>query len=528
MKRRRFFAFAFASLAVSSLAMTVAVLIAPTASAEKSPASRYGVINGTVNAATVHEVAGSSAFPNFTTGAVDNYYSMAHSHVDNAPFAEGTSSPADTGPIGQTAAATHFQQPQYADARWPDKNSGQAAVGKQGGPYAVASASDYKATAQCSEASNGASAPGFSAPKGFSQKLSSALAAWKAKWLVPLKLKAPATPVPKPRVPVTVPTVPSVPTPTVPTPTVPTPTVSVPLPTSKTSASTTASSSNRRLASAGDGGALFESSSLATVDPGSGDVVTKGESSLGRVSLGKGQIVIQSINVSVTVTNDGTPAGKVAVNVGAASIGGVPVTIDQDGVRVKEKGANLPYTKADDSLNAALKKAGIELHTVAPEVTKMPNAQTVTATGVHVAFVQPETNAPGVPAQYVDHILGEVFVDSLAAPAPPLMRLDLGGGTGSTGNAGGGGLIGSGSSSGGAGLGSSSSTGLSGGGAPGSGYSSQPGSSGSAAQAVPASSSVLTSVTRKPVWLLAAYLVWQALVIGTGVSLRSWGMGRPS
>jgi len=195
------------------------------------------------------------------------------------------------------------------------------------------------------------------------------------------------------------------------------------------------------------------------------------------VSLGKGQIVIQSINVSVTVTNDGTPAGKVAVNVGAASIGGVPVTIDQDGVKVKEKGANLPYTKADDSLNAALKKAGIELHTVAPEVTKMPNAQTVTATGVHVAFVQPETNAPGVPAQYVDHILGEVFVDSRP---------------------------------------------------PGSGNSSQPGSSGSAAQAVSASSSVLTSVTRKPVWLLAAYLVWQALVIATGVSLRSWGMGRPA
>jgi hypothetical protein len=27
---------------------------------------------------------------------------------------------------------------------------------------------------------------------------------------------------------------------------------------------------------------------------------------------------------------------------------------------------------------------------------------------------------------------------------------------------------------------------------------------------------------RKPLWLLVAYLVWQALVIGTGVSLRNW------
>jgi hypothetical protein len=35
-------------------------------------------------------------------------------------------------------------------------------------------------------------------------------------------------------------------------------------------------------------------------------------------------------------------------------------------------------------------------------------------------------------------------------------------------------------------------------------------------------------VTSKPVWLLAAYLVWQTLVIGTGISLRRWGMGGAS
>ena len=45
-------------------------------------------------------------------------------------------------------------------------------------------------------------------------------------------------------------------------------------------------------------------------------------------------------------------------------------------------------------------------------------AETVTATGVHVVFTQP-VNQPGVPAQYVEHILGEVFVDSLATPATP-------------------------------------------------------------------------------------------------------------
>jgi uncharacterized membrane protein YgcG len=523
--RPRFFAFAFGSLAVCSLAMTVAVLVAPAASAGDSAASRYGVVNATVNAATVHDVAGSTAFPNFTTGAVDNYYSMAHSAVDNSPFAEGTASPFDTGPIGQTAAAGHFQQPQYADARWPDKNLGKASYGNPGGPHAVATAASYNATAQCSEASSdgGASPPGIAIPKADSRKLGAAIAAWKAKWAVPLKLKMPATGS-KPKVPVPVP---SVPTPTVPTPTVPTlptPTVSVPLPTSKPSSSTKSSSSNRKLASAsGDGGALLESSTLATVDPGSGNVITTGESRLGRVSLGKGQIVIHGIDVTVTVTNSGTPTGKVAVNVGAASIGGIPVTIDQDGVHVKGQGPNLPYAKADDSLNAALKKAGIQLHTVEPEITKLPNEQTIIVSGVHVGFVQP-VDAPGVPSQYVDHIIGEVFVDSLAVPAPPIPKLDLSGGPGSSGSAG---SVGSGSGGSALGGSGSGSAGFSSGGGTSSGYSSQPGSGGSAAQAVPVSST-LTSLTHKPVWLLAAYLVWQTLVIGTGISLRYWGMGRPS
>src|SRR3954451_11050202 len=128
-------------------------LTTPETTTPDTPADRFLVLNGTVNAASDHEIIGSSAFPNFTTGAVDNYYSMAHSHVDNSPFAEGTASPADTGPIGQTAAAGNTQQPQYADARWPGSPN-EATYGSQGGPYAVASASDYSATAEASAASN--------------------------------------------------------------------------------------------------------------------------------------------------------------------------------------------------------------------------------------------------------------------------------------------------------------------------------------------------------------------------------------
>ena len=509
MKRRKLIALAIGSLAVSSLAMTVALLVAPPATAAKSATSRYGVINGTVNAATVHEIAGTSAFPNFTTGAVDNYYSMAHSAIDNSPSAEGTSSPADTGPVGQTAAATHFQQPQYADARWPGKDSGKASFGNQGGPYAVATATSYHATAECSEASSGASTPGMAAPPNFTRKLNVALAAWKAKWLVPLKLKLPSVPTPKkPKVPVHVPTVP---TPTVPTLPVSTPTVTVPsLPVAQPASLTKTSS--KPSSSGNEGGAAFESATLAAVDPHSGAVVTKGESSLGRLDIGNGQIVIRGIDVSVAVTNSGKPKSKVAVNVGAASIGGVPVTIDQDGVHIKGTSSNLPYAKADDALNGALKKAGVELHTVEPEIKKKANELTITATGVHVAFVQP-ADAPGVPTQFVDHIVGEVFVDSLAAPAPPVPNVNFAGGAGSAlGGTASGGSFGSGS------------TGFSSGGGSSSGYASQPASSGSAAQASSAPS-LLSTLTNRPTWLLVGFLVWQTLLIGTGVSLRHWSMG---
>ena len=69
----------------------------------------------------VHVIGGSNAFPDFRTGAVDNSYPLAAAHVDASPAALATASVADTGPLGQTAAATAngVQQPQYATANYP-------------------------------------------------------------------------------------------------------------------------------------------------------------------------------------------------------------------------------------------------------------------------------------------------------------------------------------------------------------------------------------------------------------------------
>ena len=116
------------------------------------------------------------------------------------------------------------------------------------------------------------------------------------------------------------------------------------------------------------------------------------------------------------ITNSGTPKGTASVSVGGATVGGVPVTIDQNGVHVQGQGSGLPYGQADDALNAALKTAGVQMYTVDPQTTKSANELTITATGVHVVFAQP-VDQSGVPSQTVEHIVGEVFADSLAAPA---------------------------------------------------------------------------------------------------------------
>jgi uncharacterized membrane protein YgcG len=485
------------TVVASALGLSALVFVATPASASSDPSARYGVINVTVDAATDHEIGTSSAFPNFTNGAVDNYYSMAHSHIDNSPFAQGTASPADSGPIGQTGAAqAGQQQPQYADARWPGAKQGRtASFGNSGGPSAYATASFYKATALSTEASDAGAPAGtmkIAAPKAVERRLRIAIAAWKEIWMSRLRIPNFAdNPLPIPTV-----TIPTVPVPTLPT---------------TTSRTTTTSPTTTSSGGGGGGGGGsapanggFVSQSVARLDPKSRAVLASGESSMGTVNIAAGQIVLKHVNVKVTIKNTGRAKGTVTDSVGGATVGGVPVTIDQHGVHVAGQGSGLPFGQADDALNTALKNAGVEIYTVSPEVKKSTNELAITATGVHVAFVQP-VNQSGVPSQTVDHIIGDVFIDSLAAPAPPLPKLPLGNsGSGSSPS------VGNGGSTGGSGGGTSSF---------GSGSGSSSTGTGSSSTGAPSPASFLTEMLSKPWWLLAAYLVWQAIVIATGASL---------
>jgi hypothetical protein len=436
-----------------------------------------GVANGTVNAAADHVAVGSGVFPNFKSGAIDSWVPLAHAHVDNSPFAEGTASPLDTGPGAQTVAGTASrQQPQYAEARYPKADNTADTVGSPGGPYAHASAVQGAAAASATMA-GGAPAPGGQSAAARSAQLAAldaALQAWRARFLTPAAaLSHPAV---------------------------------------------------HPDAAEPDGVLAGATTVSVAVDPATG-LVDGGDARVGSASFGGGTVLIRNLHVSVSVTNAGTPHQTSTVDLGQVTVGGMPVSVGSGGVSLSN-GAVVPLDQlqqATEQLNTALAKGGLTLRAVAPAVTSSGNQVTVDATGIHVDVQQPPI-APGVPTQFVEHTVGEVFADSLAVPATPLPELlpllplspaaEAGAGQ-------------SGPSTGGAAGTAAGSLGGSG-----AGGASYPSSSTSAPRGSTGAHSltpgmVTTGVARqKPLWLLLLYFMWQALVIGTAVSLWWWRAAR--
>jgi hypothetical protein len=260
--------------------------------------------------------------------------------------------------------------------------------------------------------------------------------------------------------------------------------------------------------------------------------------------------VLHNVNVRAIVTNDGTPKKTVTVNVGAAEVGGTPVTIGADGVSVNGQsvaGVAGAGAQASAALNEALGQAGVEVRSLAPSLQQTDHQLTLDAVGVLIRLA-PASPAPGVPAQFTALAVGEVFADSLAVPGDAGGQLDdglpgdIGGDTGSlpspppdAGATGGpadlsravgpGGVAAAGpafaSDAGSLGNGSSGGSGV---GASGSALGSGPSATSagrSSRLASPAASRRLLG-RHKPTSLLLLYLIWQSLVIGTAASLYLW------
>lgn len=85
------------------------------------------------------------------------------------------------------------------------------------------------------------------------------------------------------------------------------------------------------------------------------------------ISLGAGAITIDSVRSTAQATTDGIKAvGTATTTVTGMKVGGVPVTVDQDGIHVNGTGSDAASTA---QLNALLKQTGFAVYVTAPSRT---------------------------------------------------------------------------------------------------------------------------------------------------------------
>jgi len=482
-------------------------------------ATVYDVVNMTVNASSIHVIGNSNAFPNFRTGAIDNSYAYAHSHVDGSPFSQGRSSPLDTGPFVQLQAATNpikpFAQPQYADVRFPPSakepqefcftqlipflatlaGAPQQTVGPctRAVGYAQAFARENYAFAQANEVGDTGEQP-----------------------------QVTASPSPGP-----VPSLPGAPSTggTNSAPSQPTVLKTLPVAFTYKPLSPQLVALNKALlawrarwltaddaarfpahiaaTNTPDGADGMSAVSETTFDPATGVLKLRGDSRVARVSLGSGAIVLHGVHTLITMVDDGSgPKSTMSMSVASAEVGGVPVTIGLEGVSVN--GTQVPgiadaVQQASAGLNTALAQAGWSITAAKPSITQSLGEKTIDAAAVLVKFAPPAP-APGVPTLFSYFWIGQVFADQLGTVGTP-----LGGGNG-------GGII-SGTN-----------------GTPGStqfipGTNGTPGSPGTGGQPGTNVGGLQRLLKAKPLYLLLLYLMWQVIIIGTGASLWWLRMG---
>jgi hypothetical protein len=435
----------------------------------------FDVVNGTANAGAAYIVYFNGSFANFSPGVVGSTFPLAHAHLDSAPSSQATASPADWGPAGGTAVGAYnanaqppapspLTQPQYADTRYPPGSSKPVTFGNPPGPYATAMSGHDGASARAGGVDTTTPQPASATNSNRASAFNTAMSAWRAKYM-------------------------------------------------------SSSASAQHPAAAGDPGVPAEtdgdlSSSSVSLDATKG-VVSTGDARVHRANFGNGVLVLYDLHTAVTITNSGTPHADIVTTIGEATVGGVPVSIGKDGVVVGSAVLATPDAvgQASARLNGVLASAGIQVSALAPQVVTSASQETVTATAVSVILDQ-----PGPPENKVIYNLGNVFTDDLAVPSRPFVSIDtslLGGGVSSAST-----------------LTPPTTTADSGA----STTSPLPASVTPPAGVSPSSPTMIplhpkktlpiapaaASPAPKPMWLLAAYLFWQALIIATLASLWWW------
>ena len=130
-------------------------------------------------------------------------------------------------------------------------------------------------------------------------------------------------------------------------------------------------------------------------------------------------------------------SGTISTTVTGATIAGIPVVVDQNGVTVKDQNASAAQAQAlSDQLNAALKQAGVHVSVTRSVITTDVGTWQGAGAGVTVtadlspATYNPPAPANGLPGTHVDFSIAQASANIYATPGSGSSG-DLGGSNGS-------------------------------------------------------------------------------------------------
>lgn len=178
----------------------------------------------------------------------------------------------------------------------------------------------------------------------------------------------------------------------------------------------------------GPGASFGPMSATSHSEAKSAQAITESTSVLSNIDLGGGVVHIDSITSTAKVVTDGTKATVTGGTIlSGATVGGVPVTIDQDGVHVAtvDGGGNPINQVLDAGVAAALQTAGISLSLPGP-IKKVADAEgDVVATGLIaslddsplVKLIPPGTGLPADPTGKTTIVLGQAAATASAGGA---------------------------------------------------------------------------------------------------------------
>ncbi|HUR14807.1 MAG TPA: hypothetical protein VM097_09990 [Mycobacteriales bacterium] len=169
------------------------------------------------------------------------------------------------------------------------------------------------------------------------------------------------------------------------------------------------------------GSRISSASSVAGTDT-AGTASSTGTSHVGRLDVA-GVLVLTDVVAHATVAAVGARTTSAAtLTIGGASVGGVPVTIDADGVHAAGQGTGIgPLQDAQEQVNAALAAAGMDVHAIAVTKTVTGRSGYADSGGVVIHLVTPGVDPAGLPGNDVTMTIGKVTATSTTqAPFAPI------------------------------------------------------------------------------------------------------------